>query len=448
MKSFLIGTVWFSSLLLPIQAIAKEPKVDIRTAGNYVVLAKTGIATIPTSVVTGDIAVSPAAATYLTGFSLSLDAGGESMTDGTNQVIGKAFGADNGIVTPGVLGAAVLDMEAAYTDAMGRVNTDDARKNPGGGAGGVLGGAEFGGENAKLTPGVYTFNTAVSIAGDVYFEGTGTGVGQGDTDVFIIQTTGVLTQLADTTVILSNGALAENVIWVVAGNAAVGVGAHMAGIFLIKTNVAFAKQSSLNGRILSQTETALDGATIGVTAVTAAPTLEECVTDTGVTGSTICPDTDVVTMYVGVESNALPIDLDILFDLEFTGTETAPTVDFKVNNPFGSNADIYVQLHRDMGEKAGSFEEECDGQMSIGACNPTTAITAACLVPPGQTPYAIVTVFFVSNDIFLGDGGGEVDKCCHQEASTIGTPVVEYSFAIHCGCPADFSRNLRGNSKA
>jgi hypothetical protein len=444
MKSFLIGTVWFSSLLLPIQAIAKEPKVDIRTAGNYVVLAKTGIATIPTSVVTGDIAVSPAAATYLTGFSLSLDAGGESMTDGTNQVIGKAFGADNGSVTPDVLGTAVSDMEAAYTDAMGRVNTDDARKNPGGGAGGVLGGTDFGGENAKLTPGVYTFNTAVSIAGDVYFEGTGTGVGQGDTDVFIMQTTGVLTQLANTKVILSNGALAENVIWVVAGNAAVGVGAHMAGTFLIKTNVAFGKQSSLDGRILSQTETALDGATIGLPAE---PTLEECVTDTGVTGSTICPDTNVVSM-LGFEGSALPIDLDILFDLEFTGTPTVPTVTFKVNNPFGWSADIYVQHHRDVAEIAGALDEDCDGQVDIGSCNPTAAITAACLAPHGQTPYTVVTVFFVSNDPFLGIGGGEVDKCCHQAASSIGTPVAEYSFAIHCGCPSDTSRNLRGNSKA
>ena len=35
--------------------------VDLGTAGNYAILAKTGISTVPASVITGNIAVSPIA---------------------------------------------------------------------------------------------------------------------------------------------------------------------------------------------------------------------------------------------------------------------------------------------------------------------------------------------------------------------------------------------------
>jgi hypothetical protein len=444
MKSFLIGTLWFSSLLLPTQALGtKEPKVNLLTAANYAILAKSGIHTIPQSHVTGDIGVSPIAATAMTGFGTpELDSSGEFMTDPTKQVIGKMFGADNGIHTPGVLVTAVLDMMAAYTDAATRPNADPSRTNIGGG---YLG-STIGGVDTKLTPGVYTSTTVVSIIGDVYFEGSGFGVGEGDSDVFVIQISGDLTQVANSKVILTNGALAENVIWQVAGYVAVGVSAHMEGILLVKTKVDFLASSSLYGRIMSQTATNIAGATI-----TQPFTFEACPTVTAKTGSTICPNTNVIDM-IEVEGNALPIGLDIFSDLEFTGTPWLPTVNFKVNNPFGSEADIYVRYHKDVGEVAGAFDEDCAGDSSVGACKPTVELTSACLSPPGQTPYAIVTVFFVSNYFYLDDSflgiGSEVDKCCHQDASTIGTPVVEYTFGIHCACPDDTSRNLRGNSEA
>ena len=48
--------------------------VELGDAGDFVILAKSGISTVPGSVVTGDLGLSPAAATYLTGFSLSVDA--------------------------------------------------------------------------------------------------------------------------------------------------------------------------------------------------------------------------------------------------------------------------------------------------------------------------------------------------------------------------------------
>jgi hypothetical protein len=55
---------------------AAEPTVELGFADQYVILAKAGISTVPQSVIDGDIAVSPIAATALTGFSLTADSTG------------------------------------------------------------------------------------------------------------------------------------------------------------------------------------------------------------------------------------------------------------------------------------------------------------------------------------------------------------------------------------
>jgi hypothetical protein len=224
-----------------------EPTVNLLTAGDYAILTKTGISTVPDSAITGDIAVSPIVGTAMTGFSFTRDSSKEFST--SEQLNGKAYAANYGVDTPELLSNAVSAMEAAYTDAAGRPNSDGARTNL---EAGLLNGN-------VLTPGVYTFGTDVSIGGDIYFEGTGTVT---DTDVFIIQMTGNLEQVANTRVILTNGALAKNIFWQVAGFAKVGAGAHMEGILLVKTSVTFITASSLNGRVLAQTACTLQKATI------------------------------------------------------------------------------------------------------------------------------------------------------------------------------------------
>jgi hypothetical protein len=240
------------------------PAVDLGDAGDYVILTKTGISTVPDSVITGNIAVSPIAATALTGFSLTLDAGGKFST--SIQLQGnKAYAANYFPPTPAVLSTAVSNMETAYTDAAGRLNPDPERINLGGGVlGGVFGGGEMdgNGETHPLTPGVYTFGSGVSIEQDITFEGTNPGDGE-DPDVFIIQIAGNLIQATNTKVFLTGGALAENIFWQVAGFVEVGKGAEMQGNLLVFTSVNFKTGSSLvTGRVLSQTACTLDQATI------------------------------------------------------------------------------------------------------------------------------------------------------------------------------------------
>jgi hypothetical protein len=214
--------------------------VDLGSACNYAILAKSGISTVPNSVITGDIAVSPIDGGALTGFSLTRDSSGQFST--STQVTGKLFAADYTVPTPGKLSTAVSAMEAAYTEASTRTFT---RQTTGDGA--------IGGQT--LFPGVYTFTAGITITSDITFDG-------GPDDVLIIQTAGTLTQAANTKVLLSGCAQAKNIFWVVAGFATIGANASMQGILLIKEKAVFETGSSLVGSVLAQTAVTLDMTTV------------------------------------------------------------------------------------------------------------------------------------------------------------------------------------------
>ena len=227
-----------------------ELTVELGEAGEFVILAKSGISTVPNSTITGDIGVSPITATAMTGFSLEMDSVAQFSTSAqvyaNSNHFGRAYAASYGGPISERLTTAVSAMETAYTDAAGRVNNDGARINL---AGGILGGPAA----PPLTPGIYTFGTDVILTSNVTFSGSG---------VFIIQITGNLMQMANFHVILANGATATNIFWQVAGQFTVGADAHMEGIILVKTKADFVTGSSLNGRVLTQTACNLQKATI------------------------------------------------------------------------------------------------------------------------------------------------------------------------------------------
>jgi hypothetical protein len=214
--------------------------VDLGKAGNFVILAKSGISTVPNSVVTGDIGVSPITATAITGFSLVADASGVFST--STQVTGKVYASNYAVPTPANLTTAVLNMEAAYTDAAGR-------------AAGVteLGAGNIGG--LTVAPGTYKWGTGVIIPTDVTLNG-------GPNDVWIFQIAGGITQAFGTKVILTGGALAKNVFWQVAGVVALDPRAHMEGIVLSKTAITLATNATVNGRLLAQTAVTLQMNTV------------------------------------------------------------------------------------------------------------------------------------------------------------------------------------------
>jgi len=75
--------------------------VNLGTAVNYVILAKSEISTVPSSLVTDDIGVSPISSTAITGFSLIWDGTGIFST--SSQVVGSVFAADYTPPNPGNL---------------------------------------------------------------------------------------------------------------------------------------------------------------------------------------------------------------------------------------------------------------------------------------------------------------------------------------------------------
>jgi hypothetical protein len=220
--------------------VAPGLPVNLGAAGGFAILAKSGISTVPNSAITGDIGVSPAAATYITGFSLTADASNVFST--SPQVAGKVYAATYAPPTPANLTAAVGDMELAFTDAAGR-------------APGVteLGAGNIGG--LTLAPGVYKWGTGLLIPTDVTLTGSAT-------DVWLFQIAQDLTMSSGARVLLSGGALSRNVFWQVAGLVSLGTTAHCEGIVLTQTSAALQTGSSINGRLLAQTAVTLDGSTV------------------------------------------------------------------------------------------------------------------------------------------------------------------------------------------
>ncbi len=80
--------------------------VNLGSSINYVVLAESAISTVPSSAIIGDIGISPAAESYITGFSQTNATGFAT----SPQVTGKIFAADMAPPTPGNLTTAVGDM--------------------------------------------------------------------------------------------------------------------------------------------------------------------------------------------------------------------------------------------------------------------------------------------------------------------------------------------------
>lgn len=215
-------------------------RVDLGKAGAFAILAKSGVATVPTSSITGNVGISPAPASYLTGFALTMDASGRFST--SSQVRGKLYASDYAPPVPTGLTRAVRDMEAAFTDTAGRA--PDVTE---------LGAGDIGG--LTLAPGVYKWGTSVLIPTDVTLDG-------GSTDVWIFQIAQDLIVSNGMKVILTGGAQSNNVFWQVTGLVEVGTTAQLRGNVLCATSITLNTGASVHGRLLAQTAVNLDSSRV------------------------------------------------------------------------------------------------------------------------------------------------------------------------------------------
>jgi len=210
--------------------------VALGASGSFVALAKSGVSTVPTSAITGDVGVSPAAGSAITGFSLTADASNVFAT--SPQVTGKIYTADYSPPTPTNMTTAIGDMQLAFTDAAGRAASVTE-----------LGAGNIGGR--VISAGTYRWGTGVLIPTDVTLAGSAT-------DVWIFQIAQDLTISSGAKVILSGGALPKNIFWQVSGLADLGTTAHCEGTILSQTSITLRTGASINGRLLAQTAVTID----------------------------------------------------------------------------------------------------------------------------------------------------------------------------------------------
>ncbi len=225
----------------PAYAYSNPSPVNLGAAGNYAILASSGISTTGVTAVTGDMGISPAAASSITGFSLT-----QFGTYATSpQVVGRVYAADYTAPTPANLTTAVSNEVTAYNDAAGRTPADSLN---------YLAGAVTGPQT--LGRGLYKWTTGVTVSETVTLNG-------GVNDVFIFQIAGTLNFAGSAKIVLTGGARACNVIWQSASQVTLAAGAETKGVILGKTAIVAQSGATLTpGRALAQTAVTLIANTI------------------------------------------------------------------------------------------------------------------------------------------------------------------------------------------
>jgi len=236
----IFGMFLIITLMIPSTTKSQSSKapVFLGTAGDFVILGKTGITTTGTTNVTGDIGISPEAASSMTGFGLIMDISNTFST--SSLVTGKIYAADYTTPTPTKMTTAIGDMETAYTNAAGRTSPDFTELYSG----------DLTGQT--LTPGLYKWSSGVQL------HAPGAVISGSASDIWIFQIAQDLELTSGAEFTLSGGAQASNIFWQVAGQVTLGTTAVMKGIILCQTQIVMSTGASLTGRALAQTAVTLD----------------------------------------------------------------------------------------------------------------------------------------------------------------------------------------------
>ena len=220
-----------------LHSVAFAP-VNLRTAGNFTILTKTGISTTGVTSILGDIGVSPIASTAITGFGLIMDASNQSSH--TPIVTGKVYAASYAAPTPSKMTTAISDMQTAFTTANGIIFPAPIVNLY---AGDVSG--------KTLLPGVYKWSTGVLISN------VGVTLSGNSNDVWVFQIAQNLTVNNAAMITLKGGAQAKNVFWVVSGKATLGTTVNFSGNILSKTLISLNTGAKVTGKLLAQTAVTL-----------------------------------------------------------------------------------------------------------------------------------------------------------------------------------------------
>lgn len=212
-----------TQIVIPLQVTVQAP-VNLRTTVDFAILAGSLISNVPTSAITGNIGLSPAARSFITGFGLA-------------EVTGTIYAADD-VAPAGVaamLTAAKGDLTIAYNDLAGRTSVDM-----------VLLAGNIGG--LTLTPGLYKSSGSLEISsGDLTFDANGNA-----NAVFIIQMASTLVTTSGRQIILAGGAKASNIFWQVGTSATLGTNSVFKGAIMADQSISLNTGASVEGRLFAR----------------------------------------------------------------------------------------------------------------------------------------------------------------------------------------------------
>lgn len=216
------------ALSVPASAQPLAP-VELGSTSGYALLAGSLITNVPTSKVTGDVGLSPAAGSAITGFGLTEITGSIYTVDAT--------GPGGSIMSPVLLTAAKGDLTIAYNEAAARTPVPTGPfLNPGSGDMGGL----------TLVPGLYKFTSNALITGsNLTLSGSAT-------DVWIFQIAAALNMQNGLHIVLAGGARASNIFWQVGSSATIGTTCIFKGTILAAQSITVGTGSTVDGRLLAQ----------------------------------------------------------------------------------------------------------------------------------------------------------------------------------------------------
>jgi hypothetical protein len=221
-----VATAMILPLVLATAALAGPPTVQLGTADPFAVMGAFEVTNVPTSTISGNVGLSPAAGSSITGLTCLEVTGTIYAVDATGD---PCFTANAGLLT-----IAKNNLGTAYLDAAGRVpDTTFA------GADNQLGGQ-------TLVAGVYRFPSAATanLIGNLTLTG--------DADsVWIFQATSDFVTAASSTVTLTGGAQACNIFWQVSSSATLNTSSTLRGTVLAHTSITVGAGVTVAGRLLA-----------------------------------------------------------------------------------------------------------------------------------------------------------------------------------------------------
>ena len=256
-SNILLYFVAFIFMLFSVNAEYPATFVDLGLAGNFTVLSATAITSASaSSVITGDIGISPAAGSFitvacseLTGNIYQPDATYPGTTDPATTC--ALSGTANAGVLKTYVDTAILDIGTAYTAATGGANLPASNASFLNLGAGTL-------TAQTLTPGVYTWGSTLDITGDITLD-----CGGNSSEVFVFQVGTDLDLATTKQIILAGNCQASNIFWAVGGTTVLNAASHLEGNVITGpgtteiTLIASTPGVTVNGRLLGTKTIAL-----------------------------------------------------------------------------------------------------------------------------------------------------------------------------------------------